>query len=49
MITKSSEVCVPCLYMWIKEKSVNIKTKKREGAYIIVSKRTLHFEYVSIE
>ena len=45
MIIKGSIVCVPYLFMWIKNKSVTfyIETKKGGGAYTIASKRTFHF------
>ena len=45
MIIKGSIVCVPYLFMWIKNKSVTfyIETKKGGGAYTTASKRTFHF------
>ena len=45
MITKRLNVYVPYLYAEIKYKSVpvHIKSKKRGGAYIIISKATVHF------
>ena len=51
MITKRSKVYVPYLYTRIKYKSITvyIKTKKGGGAYIILSKSTLHFKYISKE
>ena len=51
MISKRSKACLHYLYSWIKYKciTVYIKNKKGGGAYIIVTKRTLHFKYVSKE
>ena len=45
MITIRSKVRVTYLYTRIKYKSITvyIKTKKRRGAYIVLSKRALHF------
>ena len=51
MITKRSKGYVPYLYTQIKYKrlTVHIKNKKGGSAYIIVSKETPHFKYVSKE
>ena len=51
MITKRSKVYAPYLYAQIKYKSipVYIKNKKRGVAYIIISKETVQFKYVSKE
>ena len=46
MITKRSKAYAPYLYVRIKvQKSIPIyvKSKKGVGAYILISKRTLHF------
>ena len=51
MITKRSKVYVPYLYAWIKYKSITvyIKNKKGGGSYIIISKGTVQYWYVSKE
>ena len=51
MIIKRSKVYVTYLYTQIKYKSITvyIKNKKCGGAYIIVSKGTLHFKDICKE
>ena len=51
MIIKISKVYVPyrCMRIKCKSTTVYIKNKKGGGAYIMVSKGTLHFEYISKE
>ena len=48
MVTKRSKLYVPYLYTRRKDKSIPVYIKNKKGgvAYIIVSKRTLHFKHM---
>ena len=51
MIIKRSKAFEPYLYTWIKCKNIPIYINSKKGgcAYMIVSKETLPFKYVSKE